>query len=119
LGPRQETEEEMLERSKQISELLIVAAMKLKEATMDAVLRLKMSVSSVKKVCDSEGVITQEEISLMAVYSNKEGSANAQWSKWTPSASLVICISNPQAFGKVLPGQFVFVDLTPTDKDAI
>jgi len=28
-------------------------------------------------------------------------------------------ISNPQAFGKVLPGQFVFVDITPCEKDSI
>jgi hypothetical protein len=82
-------------------------------------LRLKMVVNSVKKICDGEGNITQEEVSLNAVYSNKEGSANAQWSKWTPSANLSMYISNPDAFGKVLPGQFVFVDLTPTDKDSL
>lgn len=84
-----------------------------------AVLRLKMSVNSVKRVADAEGNISQEEIGLNAVYSAKEGAANAQWSKWTPCAQLTMTISNPDAFGKVLPGQFVFVDLTPTDKDSI
>lgn len=83
-----------------------------------AVLRLKMLVNSVKKSVDGEGNPYQEEVSLSAVY-GKEGSANAQWSKWTPSASLSFVISNPDAFGKVLPGQFVFVDLIPTDKDGI
>lgn len=86
---------------------------------MGAALRLKMVVNSVKKICDSDGNVTQEEVGLNAVYSNKEGEANAQWSKWTPSASLLINISNPQAFDKVRVGQFVFVDLTVTDKDAI
>jgi hypothetical protein len=84
-----------------------------------AVLRLKVAVNSVKKICDGTGAITQEEIGCNAVYDSKEGSANAQWSKWTPCASLMMTISNPQAFGKVLPGQFLFVDLIPTDKDGI
>lgn len=83
-----------------------------------AALRLKMLVSSVKKVSDSEGNITAEELAFSVVYSSKEGSANAQWCKWTPSGSLGFTVSNPAAFGKVLPGQFFFVDLIPTDKDA-
>ena len=84
-----------------------------------AVLRLKMNVNSVKTVHGNEGEPYQQELALSAVYSNKEGSANAQWSKWTPSASLTMTVSNPAAFGKVLPGQFVYVDITPTDKDSI
>jgi hypothetical protein len=84
-----------------------------------AALRLKMSVGSVKSVADSNGNKSQEEIGLNAVYSNEEGSANKQWSKWTPSASLTMTINNPDAFGKLLPGQFVFVDLIPCDKDSI
>ena len=84
-----------------------------------AVLRLKMSVGSVKSVADSNGNKTQEEVTFNAVYSNQEGSANQQWSKWTPSALLSMNISNPGAFDKVLPGQFVFVDITPCEKDSI
>jgi hypothetical protein len=84
-----------------------------------AVLRLKMLVNSVKTVHGSDGEPQQQELALSAVYSNKEGSANSQWSRWTPSASLTMTVSNPAAFGKVLPGQFVYVDLIPTDKDAV
>jgi hypothetical protein len=84
-----------------------------------AVLRLKMMVNTVKTVHDNEGEPYQQELALSAVYSNKDGSANAQWSKWTPSASLTMTVSNPAAFGKVRPGQFLFVDLIPTDKDGI
>jgi len=84
-----------------------------------AALRLKMMVNSLKTIHDNEGQPQQQEIALSAVYSNKEGSANAQWSKWTPSASLTMLVSNPSAFGKVLPGQFVYVDLIPCDKDSI
>jgi len=83
-----------------------------------AVLRLKMMVNSVKTVHGNEGEPYQQELALSAVYSNKEGSANAQWSKWTPSASLTMTVSNTAAFGKVHPGQFLFVDLIPADKDS-
>jgi hypothetical protein len=88
------------------------------ETIMNAVLRCKMSVGSVKSSCDANGDKVAEEIALQAVY-GPEGSPNAQWSKWTPSAGLTMYISNPGAFGKVLPGQFFFVDIILTDKDAI
>jgi len=83
-----------------------------------ATLRLKMCVGSVKSTCDSTGAKVSEEITLQAVY-GPEGSPNGQWSKWTPSAGLTMHVSNPAAFGKVLPEQFYFVDLIPTDKDGI
>lgn len=83
-----------------------------------ATLRLKMTINSVKKNTDGNGNVTSEEIHLSAVY-GLEGSPNAQWSKWTPSASLTMQVNNPEAFDKVRPGQFMFVDLIPTDKDGI
>lgn len=85
---------------------------------MTAALRLKMTVHTVKWSANEKGEKVSEELTLGAVY-GPEGSPNAQWSKWTPSASLTMQINNPSAFGKVLPGQFVFVDLTITDKDAV
>ena len=84
-----------------------------------AVLRLKMMVNTVKTIHGNEGEPYQQELALSAVYSNKEGSANAQWSKWTPSASLTMNVSNTAAFNKLKPGEFVYVDLIPTDKDSI
>lgn len=84
---------------------------------MDTILRLKMSVQSVKAVAGGDGQKVQEEIALAAVY-GEEGSANRQWSQWTPSASLTMTVNNPAAFGKVLPGQFLFVDLIPAEKDS-
>lgn len=85
---------------------------------MSAVLRLKMSVSSVKSVADGNGEKASEELTFQAVYGSA-GSSNEQWSKWTPAAHLSMTISNPGAFDKLRTGQFVFVDITPTDKDAI
>jgi len=79
-------------------------------------LRLKMSVASVKSCADGNGNKTSEEITMHAVYGDK-GTANAQWSKWTPVAGLSMTINNPEAFGKLLPGQFVFCDLSPAGRD--
>jgi hypothetical protein len=82
-------------------------------------LRLKMVVNTVKRHADNDGNISQEEITLSAVYSDKEGAPNKQWSKWTPSGNLSFVVSNPAALGQVLPGQFYFVDMHQCDKDAM
>lgn len=80
-------------------------------------LRLKMMVSSVKRIADSKGEIQAEEIQMSAVYGDK-GTANGAWSKWTPSGNLQFTVSNPAAFGQVLPGQYILLDLTPATADA-
>jgi len=82
-------------------------------------LRLKMVVNTVARYADNTGETNQEEITMSAVGSDKEGSANKQWAKWTPSGQLKFTVNNPAAFGKVLPGQFIYVDLTLTDKDSL
>lgn len=82
-------------------------------------LRLKLVVNTVKRSADSNGDIQSEEISMSAVYSDKEGAANKQWCKWTPSGQFAFTVSNPSAFGKLLPGMFLYCDLTPTDKDSL
>lgn len=80
-------------------------------------LRLKMRVNAVNKdtYVDKTEV---ENVQATAVYSSDPESANYKWSKYTPAATLTICISNPAAFGAVKPGDFVFVDLTPTDEQS-
>ena len=85
---------------------------------MSVNLRLKMVVNTVARNCDNNGDIQSEDISLSAVYSDKEGAANKQWAKWTPSGQLKFQVNNSGAFGKVFPGQFYFIDLISTDKDS-
>lgn len=80
---------------------------------MIATIRAKMSVSTVTRNADQSGNISSENITLQAVYGGSE--ENKQWSKWTPSGTLTMTINNPDAFGKLLPGQFYFIDLVPTD----
>jgi hypothetical protein len=80
---------------------------------------LKMVVNTVTRHAGDAGQITAEEITLSAVYSDKEGSVNRQWSKWTPSGSLKFTVTNEAVFGKILPGQFYMVALSQCDKDAL
>lgn len=51
-------------------------------------------------------------VSLGAVY-GKDGSDNAQWSKWTPNGTLSMTITNPVVDGFFEPGREYFIDLTP------
>lgn len=81
--------------------------------------RLKMVVNTVKRSAGPDGEIIGEELTFTAVYSDKEGSANKQWSKWSPEANLSFKVNNPEVFGKILPGQFYYVDLILTDKDSL
>lgn len=89
-----------------------------KKAVEIPVLRLKLYLNTLKKCSDNEGKLIAEELKFTAVYGPK-GSPNEQWCQWTPAADLSFTISNPAALDKVLPGQFFFVDLIPTTKDAI
>jgi hypothetical protein len=99
-----------------VVDALLAAFQQFKEDSK--VLRLKMLVQEVKNIVDNKGEKSQEEIRLNFVY-GEEGTPNRQWSKWTPSAGLTMTINNPDAFGKVLPGQFMYVDLTPCEKDSL
>ncbi len=78
-------------------------------------LRMKATVSSLKKVSNEKGEITAEEFTLQAVYG--ESGPNKQWCKRTPCINFSFTVSNPDAFGRLLPGQFVHIDITPTTID--
>lgn len=81
--------------------------------------RLKLVVNTVSRNIDGSDNTSSEQITLSAVISDKEGSANKQWSKWTPSAGLNFVVSNPVVFGRFRPGQFYYLDLIETDKDSL
>lgn len=86
---------------------------------MSITTRLKLVVNTVAAYAGNDGSVQQEEITFSAVTSDKEGSANKEWSKWTPFAQLKFQVSNPAVFGKFRPGQFYYADLTLTDKDSL
>ena len=75
-------------------------------------MRAKFYVESVTATGDKTG-ITQEHTVLKAVYGN--GEANKNWSRFTPNGSLSITITNPECFGKFVPGKEYFIDFTPVE----
>lgn len=74
-------------------------------------LRCKLRVVEVLASKDSNGAVEQERVKLQAVINNTP--ENKEWSRWTPSASFEIWISNPEAFGKLSRDHEFFVDFTP------
>jgi hypothetical protein len=75
-----------------------------------------MRVDQVLHVKNADGTTNQEQVKLRAVY-GEEGSPNAEWSKFTPSANFEIFINNPRAFNQLSQGHEFFVDFTPTEDD--
>lgn len=73
-----------------------------------------MCVREVLRSIDGDGSVSQERVKLAAVY-GKEGTENALWSKWTPSAEFTIAINNPDAFGKLANGHEFWVDFAPAE----
>ncbi len=79
---------------------------------MEATLRCKMRVAEVLHLKNCDGSTQQEHVKLQAVY-GEAGTANADWSKWTPAANFEIYINNPQAFGQLSAGHEYYVDFIP------
>lgn len=53
------------------------------------------------------------QVQMQAAYGT-EGD-NAMWSKYTPSATLTMSITNPSAIEAFEPGKEYYVDFTPVD----
>lgn len=85
---------------------------------MSAIIRAKMYVNTVS-LHDYGGETKTEEVTLSAVTSSVEGSANKQWAKYTPSGQLKMSIDNPLAQGRMKPGQYFYVDLIPCEKESL
>lgn len=75
-------------------------------------IRAKFYCASIQRMKSSEpgleGNTVAESIRLEAVIDE-----NKEWSRWTPSGTLTMHVTNPNVFGQIKEGQMVFVDLTP------
>lgn len=58
---------------------------------------------------DAGGGATNEVVKLTAVH----GPGNEPWSKWTPSGSVQMHVTNPEAVNQFKVGGEYFVDFTP------
>lgn len=76
--------------------------------------RAKFYVYNIEEVKVGE---TQEKegeyIYMQAVACASEVDPNHTWSKWTPSGSFQMYVTNPQVFGSFEKGKEYFIDITP------
>lgn len=79
--------------------------------------RAKFRCESVTEHDAGTGAAPQRAISLVPVY-GKDGSANAEWSKWTPNGSCKLTITNPDVVGFFRPGGEYYLDFTPAEPPA-
>lgn len=77
-----------------------------------SVLRCKLRVAEVAQIKEPDGTTRQERVKLFAVM-GPAGSENAQWAKYTPTATFEMAIDNPAAMGILSSGHEFFVDFTP------
>lgn len=69
-----------------------------------------MSVRAKFKV---ESIKVDEYGTTVALTAVTTGAGNESWSKWTPSGSLVMQITNPDASSQFKVGEAYFLDLMP------
>lgn len=68
----------------------------------------------VEKVTAYQG--NYEQITLNAVYGGANASAeNQSFAAATPTGKLEITVNNPTVIGQIKPGQYYYLDLTPTE----
>lgn len=74
--------------------------------------RAKFRVTQLQQTTSNYGTganCEQSSVTLSAV----AGDENKTWSKWTPSGTLTLSITNPEAMAQFKVGEFYFLDFTP------
>ncbi|MDE2102517.1 MAG: hypothetical protein KGL39_35045 [Patescibacteria group bacterium] len=74
--------------------------------------RAKLKCTKVEHIKSHSPDETCADVEFMAVYQDGDPD-NANWSKYTPSASARMWITNPLAIDQFEAGKFYFVDFTP------
>lgn len=78
-----------------------------------------MRVSNVENV-PADGTPVQQTLTFNAVarseqYPEDGSDENNTYARWTPTASVSMCVTNPALFGKFEVGQEYYVDFTKAD----
>jgi hypothetical protein len=64
---------------------------------------------------ERESYDSKNEVAIDVTLSPVLGDENKPWSKYTPSGSLEMTITNPDAAGAFKPGQCYLLDFTPAE----
>lgn len=59
--------------------------------------------------------VSQVDVTLQAVYGSGDDDSNKEWSQYTPSGEVKLCITNASAYKQFEIGKAYFVDFTPAD----
>ncbi|HEX9996689.1 MAG TPA: hypothetical protein VGB45_06070 [Abditibacterium sp.] len=78
-------------------------------------IRAKFYVTKVENYHDATKTKTGETVTLQPVVSSDPENENASFSKWTPSGSIVMSITNPGAFEFFEGGAEFYVDFSAAD----
>ena len=78
-------------------------------------MRAKLKVTEVLKTEHAE-VVSFQAVSKKDGYPETGLDEDNTFAKWTPTASLVITITNPDLYGAHEPGAVFYVDFTPAPK---
>lgn len=76
--------------------------------------RAKFKVFNVERSKDARPTEQWARVEMQAAY-NDGDPGNAEWSKYTPSATCTMHITNPSAIDAFETGKFYFVDFTPAE----
>ncbi len=92
----------------------------MKNSTMRAKMKVLAVTESGYENAATGFVKTQEGLSFSAVckedgYPEDGLDENNTFAKWTPSATINICVTNPALFGQFKEGESYYVDFTKAD----
>ncbi len=73
----------------------------------------QVSVSTSKQDPETGKWVPHEDVQEVVRLTVAQGPGNESWSKWTPSGSIEMAITNPEAVAALKLGQHYFVDFTP------
>lgn len=76
-------------------------------------MRCKFYVSEVAQTAGAGQAPSGEILKMQAVIGT--AGDNADWSKWTPSGSMSLHVTNPDAVGRFKAGQIVYIDIAPVE----
>jgi hypothetical protein len=74
--------------------------------------KAKVRVNAVQHTLKSSGEISSVVLTMNPL-DGQNGTENAEWSRWTPSGSVILNITNPDLFDVALPGDEFLVTFIP------
>jgi hypothetical protein len=80
-------------------------------------LRAKFLVEDRQETFGNDDQKVSENISMRPVYSDDPASENGQFWNATPSGSIQLFITNPDAFDKLIAGDEFYVDFSPAGSE--